>query len=90
MTTINIDKKTQQKAAKIFKSFGLDFDSGIKIFLDNIIITKKMPFKQITENGFTQEQEDEMLKEAEWALKYGKRYKTIEEAHKNILGKDYK
>ncbi len=38
-----------------------------------------------TENGWTIKKEMEMLKDAEDAIKYGKRYKTIEKAHKDIL-----
>ena len=90
MIKINIDKKTQQQATKVLETLGLDFNSGIKMFLEDIIKNKKMPFQERTDNGFTPEQEDEMLKEAEWAMKHGKSYKTIEEAHRDILGHDYK
>lgn len=38
-----------------------------------------------TENGYTIKKEMNMLTAAEDAIKYGKRYKTIKEAHKDIL-----
>lgn len=39
-----------------------------------------------TENGWTVRQEMDMVKDTEDAIKNGKRYKTIEEAHKDVLG----
>lgn len=37
-----------------------------------------------TENGYTIKKEIEMLADTEDAIKYGKRYDSIEEAHKDI------
>lgn len=90
MLQININKKIQDQAAQVLKNVGMDLNSGIEMILKQIARTKKVPFQNRTINGFTEEQENEMLKEAEWAMKYGKRYNTIEEAHRDILGPDYK
>ena len=88
-STINlrINKKLKSDAQKTFKKMGLDFSSGVKVYLKEVVNTQSIPFKIRTENGFTPEQEAEMLKEADWALKHGKRYKDIRELHRDILGK---
>jgi addiction module RelB/DinJ family antitoxin len=64
---------------------GLDFCSAIKLFLKNVVITKKIPFEIRTVNGFTPAQEAEMIRESEWAIKHGKRYSSVEELHKDLL-----
>lgn len=52
------------------------------------MLKKGIPFKVLTENGFTNEQEDEMLREVVEVKKlYGKSkrkgYSSVEELHKN-------
>ncbi|MEK7117149.1 MAG: type II toxin-antitoxin system RelB/DinJ family antitoxin [Patescibacteria group bacterium] len=82
---IRIDEKTKKDAHKTFKKMGLDFSSGVKIFLRQVINTQSIPFRVITENGFTPEQEMEMVKQAKKALKYGKSYSSIKKLHDDIL-----
>jgi DNA-damage-inducible protein J len=82
---LRVDKKTKKDAQKTLEQMGLDFSSAIKLFLKNVIITQSIPFEIRTENGFTPAQEKEMLEEAEYALKYGKRYSSIEELHEDLL-----
>ncbi len=84
---LRVDKETKRKAQQTLDKMGLDFSSAIKLFLKNVIITQSIPFEIRTVNGFTRAQEKEMLQEAEHALKYGKRYSTIEELHKDLIGK---
>jgi len=88
-TTLNIrvDEKTKRDASKTFKKMGLDVSSGVKIFLNQVINTQSIPFRVLTENGFTPEYESRILKEVEYAKKYGKRYKTAGALLKDILGK---
>ena len=88
-TTLNIriDQKTKKEANKTLKKMGLDVSSGVKIFLRQVINTQSMPFRVLTENGFTPEYEERMLKEVEYAKKHGKRYKNIKELHRDILKK---
>lgn len=81
---LRVDKETKRKAQKAFDSMGLDFSSAIKLFLKNVIITQSIPFEIRTENGFTPAQEKEMLEEAEYALKYGKRYSSVKELLKDL------
>lgn len=84
---LRVDKETKRKAQKAFDNMGLDFSSAIKLFLKNVIITQSIPFEIRTENGFTMAQEREMIKETEYALKYGKRYSSSEELHKDLIDK---
>ncbi len=88
-TTLNIrvNKKLKEDARRTFKKMGLDVSSGIKIYLNQVVNNQSIPFEVRTENGFTPEQEEKIIKEAEWARKYGKRYSSIEELHRDILKK---
>lgn len=61
---VRIDSKTKKSAAKILESLGLDLSSGIKIFLNQVLRSKGVPFPIMTENGFTPEQENKILAES--------------------------
>lgn len=76
---IRVDRATKLAAQKTLREIGLDLSSGIKLFLRNVVITKSVPLNLRTENGFTVAQEQEMLAEARWAKKHGKRYDTVAE-----------
>lgn len=78
---IRIDSPTKARAQKVFRSMGLDLSSGIKFLL-----AKEMNPKNITyvcPFGFVHKYTPEMLakyeKEADWALKHGKRYSSTKE-----------
>ena len=87
MTTIQIriDEKTKAGAKKVFKKMGLDVSSGIKLYLARVAQDKSVPFVLRTENGYTPEQERQMIRETEYAEKHGKRYTSVKEAMKNIF-----
>lgn len=86
-TTLQIrtNKKTKEKAKKIFNDLGLDMSSGINLFLSQVVNTESIPFELRTENGFTAKKERELIKEAEYTLKYGKRYTDVNKMFKDIL-----
>ena len=71
MTTIQIriDEKTKKQTQKILKQIGLDMTTAIKLYFKQIAINKGIPFRIITENGMTLEQELEILKASEEAKK---------------------
>lgn len=73
MTTIQIriDEKTKKVAQKILNNLGFDMSSAVKAYFRQIILKKGIPFRIITENGLTPEEEEEILKAAEEA-KQGK------------------
>lgn len=66
---IRIDEKTKKSVKKVLESLGMDLSGAIKIFLKQIVIKKGIPFKIITENGFTLEEELEIIKASEEAKK---------------------
>ena len=71
MTTIQIriDEKTKNSAKKILDNVGMDISSAIKIYLKQIVVRQGIPFKILTENGMTIEQENEILKASAGAKK---------------------
>jgi DNA-damage-inducible protein J len=79
---LRIDDETKNSAKKILDKLGVDMTSAIKLYLKQIVINKGIPFKLVTENGFTLEQEREILKASEEA-KQGKNvtgpFSTMEE-----------
>ncbi len=94
MTTLNIriDDKIKRDARKTFARMGLDMSSAIKLFLYQTVEQQKIPFELRTVNGYSEEYENEILKESENIirdLKNGKikPYKTIQELHASILNK---
>ncbi len=64
---VRIDEKTKKSANKVFDQLGVDMSSAIKIYLKQVVIYQGIPFRLLTENGFTLEQEEEINKAAEEA-----------------------
>jgi addiction module RelB/DinJ family antitoxin len=85
-TTINIRTEVATKVAaqRVFKKMGLDLSTGVNMYLARVVQDKAMPFTARTINGFTPEFEARLLREGAYAEKYGKRYKTVEEALKAV------
>lgn len=59
---VRIDPKTKKSAQKVLDEIGMDLSSAIKAYLRQIIIQDGIPFKLLTENGLTIEQERAILK----------------------------
>ena len=92
MTTINIrtDEKRKIAATAILNEMGLDMSSAIQLFLQQVIITKSIPFPIRTVNGFTPEQERAILEDvrdlgAEIATGTAKSYRSAEEMTEDLL-----
>ncbi|MEK7604595.1 MAG: type II toxin-antitoxin system RelB/DinJ family antitoxin [Patescibacteria group bacterium] len=88
MTTtlqIRIDKKMKVAAQKAFRSMGLDMTSGVKLYLAQVVNKQEIPFHVLSADYWPREKKLELIREAKWALKHGKRYDTIEEAHRDAL-----
>lgn len=84
MTTLNIriDEKTKSSAFKVLSSIGLDMSSAIKVFLNQVIIEKGLPFKPSrTPKQIRAEWDREIAR----ALKSGKSYKTGRDAIADLL-----
>ena len=71
MTTIQvrIDEKTKNSAKKILDDVGMDMSSAIKVYLKQIVIYQGLPFKLLTKNGLTVQEENQILKATEEAEK---------------------
>jgi DNA-damage-inducible protein J len=82
---LRIDSKVKVEAQKVLKKMGLDLSSAIKMFLSQVVNTRKIPFQILTENGYTSAEERRMIKETEWAKKHSKRYTSAKEAMDDIL-----
>jgi DNA-damage-inducible protein J len=78
--SIRTDAATKKAAHKVFADMGLDLSTGVHMYLTRVAQDKAMPFTPRTVNGFTPEQEAQILRETAWAEKHGKRYKSAQEA----------
>lgn len=67
MTTVQarIDTKVKKDTKRILDKLGLDFSSAINLYFRQITQKKGIPFRVLTENGFTDEEERAMLREVE-------------------------
>ena len=90
MTTIQvrIDEKTKAKANKVFRKMGLDMSSGVKLYLARVVQDETIPFTVRTVNGYTPEQERQMIRETEYAKLHGKRYASVKELMRDVFGKN--
>lgn len=90
---IRIDSKTKKSVAKIFESLGLDLSSGVKIYFNQVLSHKGIPFQVRTTNGFTPEQEKEMIAESKKTMELYragklKTYANWDEMKKAILSEE--
>lgn len=65
---LRIDDKLKSKVQKILKKMGLSLSDAIRVYLQQIMIKKGIPFTVITENGMTLERELEILRREKEAL----------------------
>jgi DNA-damage-inducible protein J len=86
-TTIQtrIDPKLKKDAQKAFKSMGIDLSTGVKLFLTQVVRTQSIPFELFTANNYSESKKRALIKDAEHAMKYGKRYNSAKEMHDDIL-----
>ena len=87
---LRVDAKTKKKVASIFADLGLDLSTGVKIYFQQVLRQKGIPFPLVTANGFTPEEEKKILQESKETMalyKPGKRRpaKNWQEAKKEIL-----
>lgn len=76
---LRIDAQTKKRAQSVFKKLGIDISSAMKLFLNQVIKTKSIPFTVRTENGYTPEYEKMILDELK-AMKNGReeRFASVE------------
>lgn len=66
---LRVDARTKKKVANIFSNLGLDLSTGVKIYFQQVMRFKGIPFPLLTENGFSLEQERKILRESEQTKK---------------------
>lgn len=59
---IRIDEATKKSAKKVLETMGIDMSTAIKVYLKQIVIYKGIPFKLVTKNGLTPEEEKSILR----------------------------
>ncbi|MBI3619278.1 type II toxin-antitoxin system RelB/DinJ family antitoxin [Candidatus Peregrinibacteria bacterium] len=83
MTTLHVrlDDKRKKQAQKILAELGLDLSAAVRIFIHQICITDGVPLQLITENGFSVDEEEMLLRDAQAARagKGVKRYKNVDD-----------
>lgn len=79
---VRIDKKTKDSAQKTLASLGLDLSSGIKLFLNQVVTEKGIPFIPTKDAKKIRARWDREVAEA---LKNGKDYATAKEMLDDIL-----
>ncbi len=69
MTTIQlrVDERTKRSSKKVFDKLGIDMSSAVKMFLRQVIARQGIPFRALTENGLTIEQEQKILRASDEA-----------------------
>ena len=84
MTTVNvrIEEKTKKAANKVFADIGMDMSSGIKIFLQQVVNEKGLPFKPTKNPAALRAIWDA---EVEHAIEHGRRYKSGKELMDDLL-----
>lgn len=92
MANINIraNENLKKTSTQILKEMGLDMSTAITLFLQQVVITKSIPFPIKTINGFSALEEAELLKtqkQLQKAVKNGKAklYKNAEDLSKDLL-----
>ncbi len=83
MTTINIriEDETKAQAAKTFAKLGLDMSSAVKIFLNQVVHEKGLPFIPTINPTALRDRWDAQVKEA--FMEQG--YSTAKDLHEVLL-----
>ena len=84
MTTLNIriEENVKNKANKTLSSIGLDMSTAVKMFLNQVITENGLPFTPTKNMSAIKDRWD---KQAAYALKKGKSYKTGKEVLADLL-----
>lgn len=81
---VRIEEKLKKQASKTLSEVGLDLSSAIKVFLNQVVHDKGLPFRPSRTPLQIRKEWDDDVKNA---LETGISYSTIKKAHKDILKK---
>lgn len=59
---VRVSDKLKKSAQKVAEANGLDLSSCIRVFLTHMNVRGVMPLPSLTVNGFTEEEEEEILR----------------------------
>ena len=81
---IRIDKNLKEKSGEILKKIGLDISSAVKMFLNQVVNTKSIPFEPKMHFVMTAKQ-SKWVKKQVMEAKRGKAYASAKELFDDIL-----
>lgn len=58
---VRIKDETKKSASKVLERMGIDMSTAITMYLHQIVITQTIPFRLVTENGLTLQEERNIL-----------------------------
>jgi DNA-damage-inducible protein J len=58
---VRVKDDRKKKAKEVLDEIGIDMSTAINLYLQQIILTKSIPFRLLTKNGLTPEQERDIL-----------------------------
>ena len=61
---VRVSKKLKKSAQRVAEANGLDLSSCIRVFLTHMNVRGVLPLPPLTVNGFTEEEEEEILRRA--------------------------
>lgn len=64
---VRVKDETKKSASKVLERMGIDMSTAITMYLHQIVITQTIPFRLVTENGLTLQQEKSILEASEEA-----------------------
>ncbi|MDO8598904.1 MAG: type II toxin-antitoxin system RelB/DinJ family antitoxin [bacterium] len=70
---VRIDERVKRSANRVLDALGLDMSTAVKLFLRQVSLRKGIPFRLLTENGLTVEEESAILR----ASREAKRGKNV-------------
>ena len=78
---VRLDDKKKKQAQKILMDLGLDLSQVVRLFIHQICITDGVPLNILTENGYSVEEEEALLQDANAARagKGVKRFTNVDE-----------
>lgn len=82
---IRVEENIKEKASNALKAMGLDLSSGIKLFLNEIILSEVLPFTPASKKGKELINYKIFKKEITEAKKNNKRYSTGKELMSDLL-----
>lgn len=79
---VRVSEKLKKSAQRVAEANGLDLSSCIRVFLTHMDVRGTLPLPALTVNGFTEEEEEEILRRAKEEPRI--RIDNLDEYFKNL------